>query len=123
MNEISSGVAFGILEKWSDSSAQLQVSVYRAGKSQGTPAVIISTDPGSEKIVASILESGQPAKWNLPLHGSKFSFGVPSEDAPYPEFAEGKWVAYLVADLPGGETIVFSERFVEQGIDSDVPPK
>src|ERR1700693_3481162 len=110
MNEISSGAAFWILDKLRASNAQLQVSVYRDEKPQGSPAIVLSTDPGSGKVLVSILEREQPAKWTIPLCGSKFSFGVPSEDAIFPEFAEGKWVSLLICDLPSGERIVFSER-------------
>jgi hypothetical protein len=113
MNEISSGVALWILDKWRLSKSQLQASIFRDGKSQGTPATIEEISPGKEKILVSIEVSGQPAKWNLPVAGCRFSFGVPLEVAVFPEFAEGKWVSYLNIELPTGETVVFAERFFD----------
>jgi hypothetical protein len=116
MNEISLGVALWIFDKWKLMCSQLQASIFRDGKSQGTPAMIEEISPGKENISVLIEANGQPAKWKLPLAGCSFSFGVPSEVAPFPEFAEGKWVAYLNVELPSGETVVFAERFVDMNM-------
>lgn len=47
------------------------------------------------------------------LRGSSFSIGKPEDTAPFREFAEGKLVRYLLAELPNGSSYFFAERFVD----------
>jgi hypothetical protein len=89
MNEISSGVALWILDKWRLSKSQLQASIFRDGKSDGTPATIEEISPGKEKVSAWIVFNGQPAKWTISLAGCRSSFGVPSEAAPVNPMSRG----------------------------------
>jgi hypothetical protein len=57
--------------------------------------------------------AGQNNEWTFSLDGCKLSFGVPSESAPFPEYAEGVWVSYLAVDFPDGSQAIFGERFVK----------
>lgn len=113
MTSISSSDAFLILGKWRDNKSQLQISLERQGKSAGTPAVIIETSPNEEGISASIVASGQAALWRCNFRGASFQYGEAADSAAFPEFAEGRWVSYLLADMPDGGTVLFAERFLE----------
>jgi hypothetical protein len=114
MMSISSSEAFLILGKWRDNKAQLQIGFFKPGKNAGTPGVITDTSPKDETIEALIVVNGQTAKWRFPLRGASFQYGEPADSAVFPEFAEGKWSSYLVAELPDGNTILFAERFAEE---------
>lgn len=114
MNEISSGVAFWILEKWRNMSVQLQLSYFSGSSAQGSPAVISRISPMASKVSFVILDpDGQKKEWTLSFEYCKFSFGVAAECAVFPEFAEGKWVSYLAIELPNGKQILVAERFVD----------
>ena len=115
MNEISSGMAFWIFEIWRRMSTQLQLSYFGEwSDSIGSPAVIWHTSPISSKVSFVILDTaGQKREWKLSFGDCKFSFGVASECAVFPEFAEGKWVSYLSVELPNGKRILAAERFLD----------
>jgi hypothetical protein len=123
MTDISSGVAFWIFDAWRKVEAQLQVVSINGALRASTPAVIWHTFPIASKIsMVILLDDGQKREWELPLADAKFSFGTVGECAVFPEFAEGKWVSFLVADLPSGTQMLFAERFVDgNAIDKDVP--
>jgi hypothetical protein len=114
MNEISSGIAFWIFDAWRRMSAQVQVETTKGIKSGGSPGAIWRTSPNPFKISVVMLDTqGQKNEWVVPLEGCKFSFGVPLESAPFPEYAEGIWLSYLVVDFPDGAQTVFAERFID----------
>jgi hypothetical protein len=126
MRNISSSDAFLILGKWRDKKSQLQISFAGRGQLAGTPAVVIETSPQEETLSASIVASGQAAVWRCNLRGASFQYGEASDSAVFPEFAEGKWVSYLLAELPEGKTILFAERFLEEEdfpVDTDIAPR
>jgi hypothetical protein len=115
MNEISSGVAFWILDVWRKMAAQLQVNAFegRGEKLVGSSAVILRTSPNNESLsIVAVTSSGQNAEWTIPLKDCKFGFGVAGE-SPAPEFIEGRFVSCLVVDMPEDKHLVFRERFVD----------
>jgi hypothetical protein len=115
MNEISSGVAFWIFDNWRRVNAQLQASFFSGSESAGSPAVIWRTSPNENKVSFVIVEAGQKKEWKVSFEHCKFSFGVASECAVFPEFAEGKWVSYMAIEFPNGKRVLLAERFVDNG--------
>jgi hypothetical protein len=67
------------------------------------------------KVSFVILEAGQKKEWRVSFEGCKFSFGVASECAVFPEFTEGKWVSYMAIEFPVGKQVLLAERFVDNG--------
>jgi hypothetical protein len=114
MHEISSEVAFWILNAWRRMAAQLQVRGTKGNESKMLPAGILWCDPQLSKVRLVILDDlGQKEEWPLSLSGATFTFGVPKESASFPELAGNAWHGYLLAELPDGETVLFAERFLE----------
>jgi hypothetical protein len=114
MQEISSGVAFWILDVWRRMSAQLQLVATDGTDTESTPASIWWTSPIDSIIfVVNMGAAGQNKEWRIPAKGSKFSFGVPHESALSREFTKGIWLSQLLIELPDGKTLLFAERFVE----------
>jgi hypothetical protein len=115
MNEISSGVAFWIFDIWRQINAQLQASFFSGSESAGSPAVIWRTSPMESKVSFVIFEAEQKKEWRVSFENCQFSFGVASESAVFPEFAEGKWVSYMAIEFPNGKRVLLAERFVDNG--------
>ena len=81
MNEISSSVAFWILDAWRQMEAQLQVDALD-GKhvTGGSPAVILRTVPKDESVsMVAVDNKGQNIEWTVSLKDCKFGFGLASE--------------------------------------------
>ena len=113
MNEISSGVAFWILEAWRKMDAQLHFVSLNTTPSS-SPAKVWRTSPSDSSVwMVRLLKDGQKKECRLSLGDAKFSFGVESECAPFHELTEGVFISVLSADLPTGEKFVFGERFFE----------
>jgi len=111
MTNISSSDAFVILEKWRDGTSQVRLSMRNAdGSVDGTPVSIISTSDSDESVLVEMLLSGQGEKCCLDFRDASFSQGDPSDSAVFPEFAEGRWVSYLVVEFPTGAMFAFAER-------------
>jgi hypothetical protein len=111
MTKISSAEAFLIFAKWRDEKSQVQLSIRKPdGSSAGTPVSIISISGTKESVSAEIVLSGQKKKCLLDCRNASFSYGEPAEVAVFPEFAEGTWASYLVAECPSGTALVFAER-------------
>jgi hypothetical protein len=123
MNEISSAVAFWILDAWRQLEAQLQVNAIRGISSQGSPAVVWRTSPNELKIsLVALAARGQKIEWNLDLHDCKFSFGTAADSTLYPEFSEGKWVSFLLAEWVGDKRLIFAQRFLTKFDNGVAPP-
>ena len=111
MRNISTAEAFLIFAKWRDECSQIQLSIFEPnGKSHGTPFSISAVSEKDEEIAGEIVQSEEKRKCALRLRGSIFAYGEPSEDAVFPEFAEGKWASYIDAECPNGVRFVFAER-------------
>jgi hypothetical protein len=113
MKEISSGVAFWILEAWRKMDAQLHLISLNTQPSN-SPAKVWRTSPSDSSVwMVILLDNGQNKEWRLSLADAKFSFGVESECAPFHELTEGVFVSVLSADLPTGTKFIFGEQFFE----------
>lgn len=115
MKEISRSVAFWIFDMWRKTAAQLQVdTIDPKSPSQGSPAVISRTLPNAAKVsMLAVTRDGQNVEWSIDMGNCRFFFGVTEECAPFPEFAEGKWVSFLSAQFPEEKSILFRERFTD----------
>ena len=120
MNEISSSVAFWILDTWRRMEAQLQVDALDGRRvTQGSPAVILRTSPNEESVsMVAVDNKGQNLEWTVSLKKCKFGFGVASE-SPFPELTEGVFISVLAVDMPGNKHLIFRQRFV----DTEMPPR
>ena len=110
MKEISSGVAFWILDAWRRIPSQLQLSSFGENLISGSRTVVRSVKP-SLSMVSLVKEvaAGQNGEWNLSLGDCKFWFGVPEESSPLEIAAGGKWLSFLVIELPVGKRLVLGE--------------
>ncbi len=111
MNEISSGVAFWILDAWRKMNAQLQVAVFPGESLMRGSAAVVSKIVSSEVVsIRRVDARGQNTVWTPSFAGCRFSFAVPSEASSLAELAGGKWVSYLVVVCPDGKRVVFGEN-------------
>jgi hypothetical protein len=114
MNEISSGVAFWILEAWRKMDAQLHLVSLNTQPSS-SPAKVWRTCPSDSSVwMVRLLNDGQKKECRLSLADAKFSFGVESECAPFHELTEGVFISVLFADLPSGPKFIFGELLPEE---------
>jgi len=114
MNEISSGVAFWILEAWRKMDAQLHLISLNTTPSSSPAAKVWRTAPSDSSVWMVMLpDNGQNQAWMISLAGAKFSFGVEEELTPFHELTEGVFVSVLTADLPDGTKFICGERFFE----------
>jgi hypothetical protein len=112
MNEISSRVAFWILEAWRKMDAQLHFVSLNTTPSN-SPAKVWRTAPSDSSIwLVRLLDDGQKMECRLSLADAKFSFGVEEELTPFHELTEGVFVSVLTADLPDGAKFIFGEQFL-----------
>jgi hypothetical protein len=113
MNEISSGVAFWILEAWRKMDAQLHFVSLNTTPSS-SPAKVWRTSPSDSSVwMVRLLKDGQNKECSLSLAEAKFSFGVEEELTPFHELTEGVFVSVLTADLPTETKYIFGEQFLE----------
>jgi hypothetical protein len=113
MNEISSRVAFWILEAWRKMDAQLHFVSLNTTPS-GSPAKVWRTSPSDSSVwMVRLLKDGQNKECRLSLADAKFSFGVEGELTTFHELTEGVFVSVLSADLPDGTKFIFGEQFFE----------
>jgi len=112
MNDISTNVAFWVLEVWRKMNSQLQVSAFKGTTAQGSPGSILSTDPNSSIISLVIVDlAGQNREWTISLEGARFMFGVVPDATPFPEFAEGIWKSFLSISFSDGRVLTLGERY------------
>jgi|ERR1035437_89594 hypothetical protein len=114
MNDISTNVAFWVLETWRKMAAQLQLNTFKGTEAHRSPAVIVHTNPKSPIIsLVSVDIAGQNKEWAISLEGARFMFGVVPDTTPFPEFTEGSWRSFLSISFPDGRVMTFGERFEE----------
>jgi hypothetical protein len=114
MKEISSGVAFWILEAWRKMNAQLHLVALRNAQPSSWPAKVWHTSPTDSSVwMVRLLDDGQNTEWMISLEGAKFSFGVEGELTPFHELTEGVFVSVLLVELPTGAKFIFGEQFFE----------
>jgi hypothetical protein len=111
MDRISPEDAFLIFAKWRDNKSRLQMNLLGPGTSGSTPAMIVNVSPEEKTVEASIAAEGQPTLCSCSFREASFQYGEPSDTAIFPEYAEGKWSAYLLAELKEGKSVLFVERF------------
>ncbi len=113
MKEISSGVAFWILEAWRKMDAQLNLISLNTQPSS-SPAKVWRTSPSDSSVwMVRLLNDGQKKECRLSLADATFSFGVEGGLTPFRELTEGVFVSVLLADLPTGTKFIFGEQFLE----------
>jgi hypothetical protein len=114
MNDISSNVAFWILDAWRKMDSQLHLSATKGPIIQDSPVSIIRVDPNASIISMVIVDlAGQNREWTISVEGSSFSFGTAFDATPFPEFVEGAWRSFLTISFSDGRTLAFAERFEE----------
>jgi hypothetical protein len=104
MKEISSEVAFSMLDTWAKSSVQLQATLIRKGTSEGSPALTVRIFPKLRSVSFVILDdAGQKIEWTPLLTDCDFSLGESPE--------EGR--SCLVIDFPDETRVIVAERLVD----------
>ncbi|MGA6950517.1 MAG: hypothetical protein WA646_14660 [Candidatus Sulfotelmatobacter sp.] len=80
-----------------------------------SPCEITDISEKESRLSVLIVSAGQPQDW-IDFPEAAFSLGKPEESA-FPEFAERKWVQYLLVELPNGGSYFFAEKLVEKTFD------
>jgi len=111
--EISSEVAFWILDAWQRMNRPLLVSGARGSETKLEPAGVYWVSPDDSKVSLALLsDDGQGEVRKVPLVGARFSFYATVKAAPTPEHGGGFWRSQLIAKLPDGKMLTIVEPVV-----------
>lgn len=114
MKKIEPADAFLMFRMWAGRHSPLQVNIRKPdGKCGASPCEITPISEAESKMSVLILFARRSQEWKIDFSGAIFSLGKPEDSAAFPEFAESKWVRYLLAELPNGGSYLFAEKRVD----------
>lgn len=112
MQEISSEMAFWVLDAWQRMARPLQVLGVKGSAAKVEPAKIYWVAPSDSKISVNMLNNGRAEEWRLSLADAKFSFCASVKSCPSSKSRNIFWRSHLLAELRGGKTLLFAEPII-----------
>lgn len=109
MSRISPEDAYLIFDKWREEESPLQLVMKRPPGLRAVNATFVkSVLPHSHQVLIAALVDGEYLNVAVNLEGAEYEYE--DANAVLPEFAGGKWVCFLAANFPNGNSYVFGER-------------